>query len=100
VGLAAGEGWWRPSRVVVHGVRDARAVERILRFLLPEPIRFWIPGGSGAFRDWVLPTVLVKERFGEFAYREGPGDSIVIDPAWVEEHIVWADIHPLGRFRC
>lgn len=100
VDLAVTAGLWRPSRIVVHGLADPGRVARVLEFLLPDPIRVWSPSDGFPSRDWVLPTVLIKERFGEFSYRVGTGDSIEIDPAWLSEHLVWADIDPIGRFRC
>jgi hypothetical protein len=100
VDLAAAAGLWRPSRIIVYGLADAGRVVRVLEFLLPDPIRVWAPSDGFPSRDWVLPTVLIKERFGEFSYRPGPGDAIEIDPAWLSEHVVWADIDPIGRFRC
>lgn len=100
VDVAKAAGLWRPSRIVVHGLADPARVARVLGFLLPGPIRIWEPDAGFPSRDWVLPVVLVKERFGEFSYRPGPGDAIEIDPAWLAEHVVWADVEPLGRFRC
>ncbi len=97
-------GFDRPSRVQIVGASDAERLRIVLSFLLAsEPVRVVTsaPQTTGPpRRDWVLPTVLVKERFGEFAYRRGPGAGIVIDPEWVAEHIVDVSIPPLGRFRC
>jgi hypothetical protein len=50
--------------------------------------------------DAVLPTVLVKERFGEFAYRPTGGDRIILDPDWRRANIVDVDLPYLGPFRC
>ncbi|MDH3498668.1 MAG: M15 family metallopeptidase [Acidimicrobiia bacterium] len=51
--------------------------------------------------DSPLPTVLVKQRFGEFAYREtGSGDQIQVDRAWRNENIIDVDLPILGPFRC
>jgi hypothetical protein len=50
--------------------------------------------------DAVLPTVLVKERFGEFAYRPTSGDSIILDSDWRRANIVNVDLPYLGAFRC
>ncbi len=50
--------------------------------------------------DAVLPTVLVKEKFGEFAYRPTSGDRIILDSAWRRANIVNVDLPYLGPFRC
>jgi hypothetical protein len=97
-------GFDRPSRVQIVGAPDAERLRIVLTYLLAsEPVRVVTsaPVVSGPpRRDWVLPAVLVKERFGEFAYRRTSGAAIVIDPDWVAEHIVDVSIPPLGRFRC
>lgn len=50
--------------------------------------------------DAVLPTVLVKDRFGEFSYRPTSGDRIVLDPDWRRDNIVDVNLPFLGPFRC
>jgi hypothetical protein len=61
------------------------------------------PGDTPFFRagDAVLPPVMVKGLFGEFAARPGqrPG-TLEIDPAWTAAHIVTARIPLLGRVTC
>ena len=61
------------------------------------------PGDTPFFRagDAVLPPVIVKSLFGEFAARSGdtPG-TIEIDPAWISSHIGSADVPVLGRVTC
>ena len=61
------------------------------------------PGDTPFFRagDAVLPPVMVKSLFGEFAARPGhrPG-TLEIDPAWTAAHIVAARIPLLGRVTC
>ena len=42
----------------------------------------------------------VKQTFGEFAYRSTGEGRFTIDPAWIEENIVLADIPLLGGVRC
>ncbi len=64
------------------------------------PVRVTGPGDSVDRTDFVLPTVLVKERFGEFSFRPTSGDGIVIDQAWEDANIVTVDIPPLGLFEC
>lgn len=49
----------------------------------------------------VLSLPDVKERFGEFAFRDDDADrEVTPDAAWVEEHIVVADVPVLGTVRC
>jgi hypothetical protein len=50
--------------------------------------------------DAVLPTALVKERFGEFAYRPTSGDRVILDPEWRNANIVDVNLPYLGSFRC
>ncbi len=50
--------------------------------------------------DAVLPTVLVKERFGEFSYRPTSGDQIILDSEWRRTNIVDVNLPYLGPFRC
>jgi hypothetical protein len=75
---------------------------RIRGHLGPTAIRFRAPGETAFLRqgDAVLPQALVKDRFGEFAYREAPGRDVEIDPAWIADHIVTASVPILGRVRC
>ena len=42
----------------------------------------------------------MKERFGEFAFRQLAGRDFEPDPVWVRDHLVEADIPLLGRVRC
>ncbi len=62
------------------------------------------PGETPYFRagDAVLPPVLLKALFGEFAARpvESQPGSLEIDPAWVREHLVTTRIPPLGEVTC
>jgi D-alanyl-D-alanine carboxypeptidase len=61
------------------------------------------PGDTPFFRagDAVLPPVIVKSLFGEFAARPGrqPG-TIRIDPAWTAAHIETTSVPLLGRVTC
>jgi hypothetical protein len=62
------------------------------------------PGETPYFRagDAVLPPVLLKALFGEFAARPEPGQpgSLEVDPAWTSLHIVASRIPLLGEVRC
>jgi D-alanyl-D-alanine carboxypeptidase-like protein len=66
------------------------------------PVRLRGPGETPFFRagDAVLPQAMVKERFGEFAWRRGPGDSFAQDPAWQAANLTTARVPILGRVRC
>lgn len=76
---------------------DARALRAALS---DRPVRITGPGEAVDRTDFVLPTVLVKERFGEFSFRPAAGDSIEIEQAWVDDNIVTVSVEPLGEFRC
>ena len=86
---------YRGGRAAVAG-RVRQALPRRL------PVRLRGPGETPFFRagDAVLPQAMVKERFGEFAWREGPGDGFVQDPAWQAANLASARVPILGRVRC
>jgi D-alanyl-D-alanine carboxypeptidase len=93
------------DRYLLLAYQGGRAgVESGVRRLLPPglAVRFRGPGETPFLRngDAVLPQVLIKERFGEFAYRPGRGLDIVEDPAWAAADIVTARVPLLGRVRC
>lgn len=52
------------------------------------------PGGS------LLPQVVLKERFGEFAFRPAQGRGIGIEQRWADEHIRVARVPLLGEVAC
>lgn len=88
----------RVTVVATHGDDDDAAA---LRDRLADlPVRVSGPGDDVDRTDFVLPTVMVKQRFGEFSFRPTRGDSIEIDPAWEDANIVTVDIEPLGLFEC
>ncbi|MEP6477439.1 MAG: M15 family metallopeptidase [Actinomycetota bacterium] len=89
---------------------SARLTRR-LRPLLPSTldpvdrkVQVRAPGETPYFRqgDAVLPPVLLKSLFGEFAARPVPGDPgyLQVDPRWVDTHIVTVTIPVLGRVTC
>ena len=51
-------------------------------------------------RNWVLPTALVKEMFGDFQMKERDGTWITIDRAWKDENIETKNVPILGRITC
>lgn len=91
----------RPARVVLWGV-NTTVVDLLVRSVLPDaPIRVSGPGREGpAATDGILPLVRIKQRFGEFAYRETRTDRIETDDEWYEANIVTVTLPRLGQFRC
>ena len=83
---------------------DRDAVAGAVRRTLPArlPVRLRGPGETPFFRagDAVLPQAMVKERFGEFAWRKGAADAYAQDPAWVAASLATARVPILGRVRC
>jgi hypothetical protein len=79
-------------------------LESTIRAELPEgvPVRIRAPGETPVLRqgDAVLPPVLIKERFGEFAYRPLDGLGLDLEPGWVEANIVTSEIPLLGIVTC
>ena len=51
-------------------------------------------------RNWVLPTALVKEIFGDFQIKERDGVWITTEPEWREENIQNKRMPILGITRC
>jgi D-alanyl-D-alanine carboxypeptidase len=93
------------DRYLLLAYRGGRAeVAAGLRRALPPrlPVRLRGPGETPFFRagDAVLPQALVKERFGEFAWRRARGDAFAQDPAWQAAHLATARVPILGRVRC
>lgn len=91
----------RPSRAVMWGV-NTTVVDFLARAVLGDaPIRVSGPGSEREpFVDGVLPTVMVKQRFGEFSYRTTGSDRIETDDEWYEANIVTVVLPRLGQFRC
>lgn len=96
--VAESLGFTRVSLVATPG--DDGDADTLRDRLADLPVRVTGPDGHVDRTDFVLPTVLVKERFGEFSFRPSRGDAIEIDPAWEEANIVTVDIEPLGLFQC
>lgn len=51
-------------------------------------------------KNWVLPTALVKEMFGDFQIKERDGVWITTEPEWREENIQNKRMPILGITRC
>ena len=81
-----------------------------LRRLLPaalgvnRSVQVRAPGDTPFFRagDAVIPPVLLKAVFGEFAARPAPGrpGALEIDPRWERAHLVTTHVPVLGTVRC
>ena len=82
---------------------DRAAVEQALRALAPDgtALRIRGPGEAPFLRhgDAVLPQAVIKERFGEFAYRREGGD-LVLEPGWADGLLATEDLPLLGPMRC
>ena len=55
---------------------------------------------SNPNKNWVLPTALVKEIFGDFQIKERDGTWITTEPSWREENIQAKKVPILGTTRC
>lgn len=81
-----------------------KALESSARARLPEgvAVRIRAPGETPVLRhgDAVLPQVLIKKQFGEFAYRLGNDLTFAIEPAWVEANITTSNVPLLGQVMC
>jgi len=95
---------WPERYLLVATTGEAVGVEKLTQSLVPAetPVRFRTAGETPFLRDGdaVLPQALIKDRFGEFAYRDLPGRDIEIDPAWAAAHLVTQDVPILGRITC
>jgi hypothetical protein len=93
------------DRYALLAYRGGRtAVAAAVRRALPTglPVRLRGPGETPFFRagDAVLPQAMVKERFGEFAWRPAGGGDFVQDPAWRAANLATGRVPILGRVRC
>jgi D-alanyl-D-alanine carboxypeptidase len=93
------------DRYALLAYRGGRAaVAAAVRRALPTglPVRLRGPGETPFFRagDAVLPQAMVKERFGEFAWRPAGSGDFVQDPAWRAANLATGQVPILGRVRC
>ncbi len=51
-------------------------------------------------KNWVLPTALIKNYFGDFQIKERDGTWITIEPAWRNENIQRKSMPIIGRATC
>jgi len=88
----------------------SRSLKRAIQPLLPRDLGIFgrvqvrAPGETPYFRagDAVLPPVLLKVLFGEFAARtlKGQPGYIEVDPAWRRTHLVTTPVPLLGQVTC
>ena len=96
----------RYALLVPHRELARRQVMVRMKQILPAglPVQVRAPGDTPYFRqgDAVLPQVVIKELFGEFAARPRPGAPgfLLLDPAWVRTHIVTQHVPILGDVTC
>ncbi len=92
--------------VLMKVTQDARraAIERRLMGLLGpgRVLRVRAEGETPFLRygDAVLPQLLIKETFGEFAARPNPDGTIDIEDSWRRSNIVTRPVPILGRAMC
>lgn len=109
-GLLAGpppSEWARADRFVLAELRragDRAAVERAVEGLMPagQPLQTRLEGENPFLRygDAVLPQLLVKETFGEFAARPLSDGSIDIERSWTRRNVRAREVPILGRVTC
>jgi hypothetical protein len=108
VSRAAGRrlGIARPRYLLVAPESSAprRRVEAGLRAALPSGVRLRVraPGETPVFRhgDAVLPSLALKEVFGEFAATPIAGGFLRVDRRWVSENIRTVHVPRLGTVTC
>ncbi|MGH9050298.1 MAG: M15 family metallopeptidase [Acidimicrobiia bacterium] len=92
-----------PRFLLVAYSGERAALEAAVAGLVPgRPVRFRAAGETRFLRhaDLVLPQSLVKERFGEFAYRPGADRFVMVDPGYEAANIVTAPVPILGPITC
>ncbi len=97
-------------RPVVARSMTSGSLRRAIRPLLPSDLGVFrkvqvrAPGETPYFRagDAVLPPVLLKALFGEFAAQPAAGQpgSLEVDPAWIRTHLVTTRVPLLGEVTC
>lgn len=101
------DAWDRADRFVLIRLRRPQsrpAVERAVRSLLVpgQVARVRAQGETPFLRygDAVLPQLVLKEVFGEFAARPLATGTLSLDPRWVRKNIVTARVPVIGDVRC
>jgi hypothetical protein len=103
-GTGAPVGTDRERYVLFTTNTDRAVVEAAVRAAAPDvAMRVRAPGETPFLRssDAVLPQVLIKQVFGEFAYDPTSGRrEFRQEPGWAAEHVVSARVPLLGQIRC
>ncbi len=88
--------------LLIESRASRSAIEAALSGVTDAPLRLRAPGETPYPRhgDAVLPQLVVKDQFGEFAYRPRPGRDVEIDPSWIGENIVTVDLPLVGTTVC
>lgn len=88
--------------VVIVFDGDRSSLDAAIHETVTAPVRVRGPAETPFLRhgDAVLTQAEIKQRFGEFSYRPGPGDTIRPDPAWEAEHLVGTTVPLIGPVRC
>ncbi|MDQ4095345.1 MAG: M15 family metallopeptidase [Actinomycetota bacterium] len=99
--------WARADRFVLARLKEPgrrRTVERKIESLLPpgQPLQTRIAGENPFLRygDAVLPQLIIKDTFGEFAARPLEDGRVEIEPHWVRRNITTARVPILGEVTC
>jgi hypothetical protein len=99
--------WVRVDRFVLMQVTpqtNREAIHKVVRRLVPgdRPIRIRAQGEVPFLRygDAVLPQLVIKSSFGEFAAAPNADGSIDVDPAWRRQNIVQREVPILGSVTC
>jgi hypothetical protein len=106
VGARIGVTHDRYALIVPRRETTSDALERRLRRALPDGTLLQVraPGETPYFRqgDAVLPPVVIKTLFGEFAAKPDPTRPgyLILDPAWVRSHIATERVPLLGSVTC
>ena len=107
--LVSGPGRWdgrfRFVLARVEGAHAAAAVKDAVRTLMgpdADLVQFRTEGENPYLRygDAVLPQMLVKEKFGEFAAVARSDGTVEVDPAWRTANIVQRDLPLVGPVTC
>ena len=99
--------WARADRFVLARLRQPnarRSVERRIEASMPagQPLQTRIAGENPFLRygDAVLPQLLIKQTFGEFAARPLPDGRLEVEPSWARRNITTARVPILGDVTC
>jgi D-alanyl-D-alanine carboxypeptidase len=98
--------WARADRFILAIVRHCRraTVKRRLSEVMPAGSTLRLRCGREQpflrYGDSVLPQMIIKERFGEFAARPLADGTIAVDPKWEAASIRTARVPLLGRITC